>query len=137
MFSYTNGNSLGDGIRVDTIRTLIVDDDRRFRELVKVFLAKEPSIRVIGEAVNGKEAILKTRDLKPDVVLMDVRMPVMNGLDATRRIRDEMPGVNIIILTVFDLDAYKEIGRANGSGGFVLKKNLHTDLLPAIHQACD
>ena len=78
-------------------RTLIVDDDARFRRQVKEHLASEPDIEVVGEAADAHEAILKVKELKPDLVLMDVRMPGMSGIDATRQIKEDMPDVKVIM----------------------------------------
>lgn len=118
------------------IRTLIVDDNADFRRRLKEFLASEPDIEVVGEAADGQDAILKARELKPDVVLMDVRMPGTNGLDATRQLKDEMPEVKVIMLSRFDLQEYREAAKASGASGYVIKKSLIEELLPAIRGAC-
>jgi DNA-binding NarL/FixJ family response regulator len=117
---------------VRTTRTLIVDDNARFRWHVREILASEPDIEVIGEADDGQEAILRARALKPDLVLMDVRMPRMNGITATRRLKDEMPETRVIILTVFDSQEYGEAAMACGANGYVVKEFLFEELLPAI-----
>ena len=117
------------------IRTMIADDDASFRQRVKEFLAAEPDIEVIGEAADGREAILKARELKPDVVLMDVRMPGVNGIDATRRLKDEMSKLKVIILTIFDGQEYRDAATASGASGYVIKKSLIEDLVPAIRGA--
>lgn len=116
-------------------RTLIVDDDASFRRRVREFLASEPDIEVIGEAADGQEAIFKARALGPDLVLMDVRMPGLNGLEATRRLKDEMPQLDVIILTLFDLDEYREAAANSGASGYVIKKSLIEALVPAIRDA--
>ncbi len=117
------------------IRTLIVDDNASFRQCVKEFLASEPDIEVVGEAADGQEAILKARELKPDLVLMDVRMPGINGIGATRQLKDEMPELKVIVLTIFDLEEYREVAMASGANGYVIKKSLVQELLPAIRGA--
>jgi two-component system response regulator NreC len=117
------------------IRTLIVDDRADFRRRVKEVLASEPDIEVIGEAADGQEAILKARELRPDVVLMDVSMPGRNGIDATRQLKDEMPEVRVIILSIFDLPQYKEAAMAGGASSYVVKQSLFKELLPAIRGA--
>jgi len=117
---------------VQVIRTLIVDDNARFRRRVKEFLASEPDIEVIGQAADGREAILEARELQPDLVLMDVRMPGINGLEATRQLKDEMPKLKVIILTIYDLQEYREAALASGASGYVVKKSLIEELLPAI-----
>ncbi len=119
---------------MQVIRTLIVDDNAGFRRRVKEFLASEPDIEVIGEAADGREAILKARELQPDLVLMDVRMPGINGLEATRQLKDEMPKLKVIILTIYDLQEYREAALASGASGYVVKKNLVQELLPAIRR---
>ena len=117
---------------MQSTRTLIVDDDVRFRGYVKDLLASEPDIEVVGEASDGREAILKARALKPDLVLMDIRMPGMNGVNATRQLKDEMPEVNVIVVTAFDLQEYREAAIVSGASGYVVKKALVRELVPAI-----
>ena len=117
------------------IGTLIVDDDAGFRQRVKQLLASEPDIEIIGEAADGREAILRAGELEPDLVLMDVRMPGMNGVDATRQLKAEMPQLKVIMLTIFDLQEYREAAKASGASGYVIKKSLIQDLVPAIRDA--
>jgi DNA-binding NarL/FixJ family response regulator len=117
------------------IGTLIVDDDASFRGRAKELLASEPDIDIIGEAADGQEAILRARELKPDLVLMDVRMPGMNGVAATRQLKAEMPELKVIILTIFDVQEYREAAMASGANGYVIKKFLIEDLLPTIRGA--
>jgi two-component system NarL family response regulator len=121
---------------VRTIRTLIVDDNDGFRQRLKEFLASEPDIEVVGEAADGQEAILKARELKPDLVLMDVRMPGINGISATRQLKEEMPELIVIVLTIFDLEEYREAAMASGASGYVVKKSLVEELVPAIRRVC-
>jgi len=117
---------------VPIVRTLIVDDNASFRRRVKEFLASEPDIEVIGEAADAQEAILKAKELQPDLVLMDVRMPGTNGIAATRQLKDEMPELRVIILTIYDLQEYREAALASGANGYVVKKSLIEELVPAI-----
>ena len=117
------------------IGTLIVDDDASFRGRAKELLASEPDIEIVGEAADGQEAILRAREVKPDLVLMDVRMPGMNGVDATRQLKAEMPELKVIMLTIFDVQEYREAAVASGASGYVIKKFLIEDLLPAIRGA--
>ena len=117
---------------MQVIRTLIVDDNAGFRRRLREFLASEPDIEIIGQAADGQEAILRARELKPDLVLMDVRMPGTNGLEATRQLKDEMPELRIIVLTIFDLEEYREAAMASGASGYVVKKSLIEELVPAI-----
>jgi DNA-binding NarL/FixJ family response regulator len=114
------------------MRTLIVDDNARFRWRVREILASEPDIEVTGEAADGQEGVLKAGELKPDLALVDARLPRMNGITATRRLKDEMPETRVIILTVFDSQEYGEAAMACGANGYVVKESLFEELLPAI-----
>lgn len=117
------------------MRILIADDDTRFRRFVKRILSNEPYIEIIGEAGDGQEAILKAGELKPDLILMDVRMPEMNGIDTTRRPSKEMPEIRVIMLTLYDFDEYREAATAAGAVDYILKKSMNGDLIPAIRKA--
>ncbi len=117
-----------------TVKILLADDNARFRQRVKEFLASEPDIQVIGEAANGREAIRKAEDLRPNLILMDLMMPGMNGLEATRRLHRNMPTIKIIILTMFETAEFQEAAMHAGAGGYVVKKDLIEALLPAIRQ---
>ena len=120
------------------IKTLIVDDNSRFRKYLKEFLVSESKIEVIGEASDGLEAIRKARELKPDLVFLDIRMPRINGIEATHQLKEKMPEIKVIILTVFDMDEYREAAKANGADGYVIKKSLIKELLPIINSLfCD
>ena len=114
------------------VRTLIVDDNAAFRHRIKDSLASQQDIEVIGEAANGREAISKARELMPDLILMDIRMPVMNGLIATRQIKEEMPTIKIIILSIIDLQEYQEAAITDGADGYVIKAHINEELIPAI-----
>jgi DNA-binding NarL/FixJ family response regulator len=122
-------------VTMQVIRVLVVDDNDTFRRRIQEFLASEPDIEVVGEAADGEQAILKARELQPDVALMDVRMPGTNGLDATRQLREEMPELKVIMLSRFDLEEYREAARARGASGYVVKRSVIEELLPAIRQA--
>ncbi len=115
-------------------KILVVDDDRSFLNLVEKILSGEMDIEVIGEARDGEEAISKAKELKPDIVLMDVRMPNMNGLTATRKLKQIMPEVRTIILTIYDIDEYREAAINNGASGFVLKKIMRSELVKTIRE---
>jgi len=117
---------------MQTTRILIVDDNAIFRGYIKEDLASEPDIEVIGEASNTQEAMRQVREFKPDVVLMDVKMPGTNGIDATRQLKEELPNLKVIVLTIFDIEEYREAAMANGASGYVIKKDLVEELLPAI-----
>jgi DNA-binding NarL/FixJ family response regulator len=117
------------------MRTLIVDDDARFRRFVKGILSNEPDIVVVGEAADGQEAIIKAKELKPDLILMDVRMPNVNGLKATRQLKEKMPELKIIIVTLYDFEGYREAATAAGAVDYILKKTIHKKLISAIRDA--
>jgi DNA-binding NarL/FixJ family response regulator len=119
---------------VQVRRVLIVDDNASFRRRVKRFLGSEPDIEVVGEAADGQEAILKARALQPDVALMDVRMPGTSGINATRQLKEEMPEVQVIIVSRFDVEEYKEAAMASGASAYVIKKSLVEELVPAIRR---
>jgi DNA-binding NarL/FixJ family response regulator len=116
------------------IKTLIVDDNPGFLKRVRDFLAPSNKFDVIGEASDGEEAVSKALDLKPDMILMDVRMGGMNGLNATQRLKDELPEVAIIILSKYDLHEYREVAKIRGADGYVVKMNMVEELLPTIRQ---
>jgi DNA-binding NarL/FixJ family response regulator len=104
-----------------TIRVLIVDDQIMVREGFSVLLNAMPDIEVVGEAVNGREAVRQVEVLRPDVVLMDIRMPEMNGIDATREIVAADGDAKVLVLTTFDLDEYVYQALRAGASGFLLK----------------
>ncbi|MCP9958048.1 MULTISPECIES: response regulator [Streptomyces] len=104
-----------------TIRVLVVDDQMMVREGFSVLLNAMPGIEVIGEAVDGREAVARAAVLRPDVVLMDIRMPEMNGIDATREIVAADGDAKVLVLTTFDLDEYVYQALRAGASGFLLK----------------
>ncbi|MGW4159847.1 response regulator [Streptomyces sp. NPDC004788] len=103
------------------IRVLIVDDQMMVREGFSVLLNAMPDIEVVGEAVNGREAVAQVAALRPDVVLMDIRMPELNGIDATREIVAADAAAKVLVLTTFDLDEYVYQALRAGASGFLLK----------------
>ena len=116
-----------------TVRVLIVDDQSLVRAGFRMILDAETEIEVVGEASDGLEAVLAARQMEPDVILMDVRMPNVDGLEATRRLldgRDEGP--RILILTTFDLDEYVYEALRAGASGFLLKDTPPEQLVEAI-----
>jgi DNA-binding NarL/FixJ family response regulator len=121
--------------RMQIRKVLIVDDDIRFRRFVKELFSSEKALHIIGEVEDGQEAILKAKEFKPDLVLMDISMPGMNGLDATRLLKAIMPELVVIILTIHDLEEYKVAATASGAYDYILKKSLMEDLIPAIRRA--
>lgn len=117
-----------------SIRVVIADDQELVRTGFRVILSAEPDIEVVGEAGDGRQAVEVTRQSKPDIVLMDIRMPVLDGLEATRRIAsgsDTAP--RVLILTTFDLDEYVYEALRSGASGFLLKDNPADQLITAIH----
>jgi DNA-binding NarL/FixJ family response regulator len=118
---------------VNKIRVLLADDHTILREGIRALLSAQPDIEVVGEAANGREAVAKAHDLKPDVVLMDIAMPLLNGLEATRQIKKEHPEINVLVLTMHDSEEYvAQILRA-GASGYVIKEAAASDLVSAIH----
>jgi DNA-binding NarL/FixJ family response regulator len=117
-----------------TIRVLVADDQALVRVGFSGIIAATPGLTVVGEAGTGAEAVEVARRTLPDVVLMDVRMPVMDGIEATRRITagDQTPDVRVLILTTFDLDEYVYAALRAGASGFLLKDTMPADLLHAI-----
>jgi DNA-binding NarL/FixJ family response regulator len=117
----------------DAIRVLIVDDHKVVRQGLRYLLEQEDGIEVVGEASDGLEAVSAARDTEPDVILMDVRMPNVDGLEATRRILDGRDsGPRILILTTFDLDEYVYEALRAGASGFLLKDTPPEQLVEAI-----
>lgn len=114
------------------IRILVVDDNTAFREALIDFLSSRSDMEVIGEACNGKEATRKVIELKPSVVTMDVRMPVMNGLSALRAFKALGLPPKVIILTGFDIIEYREAAMAAGAIAFLEKATVVKDLIPVI-----
>ena len=117
------------------IRILLADDQALIRAGFRMLLESEPDIEIIAEATNGKEAIEHTIALKPDVVLMDIRMPVSDGLEATRAIAAQpaLSDVRVVILTTYETDEYVFEALRAGASGFLLKDTEPTDLIRAIH----
>ena len=117
------------------IRVLIADDDPRLRESVRLLIDSEPDMTVVGIAADGASAVTSAREHVPDVVLMDVRMPVMNGIDATRELLSQEAHPRVIVLTMFDLDQYVYEALRAGASGFLLKNAPPTSLLHAVRVA--
>jgi DNA-binding NarL/FixJ family response regulator len=113
------------------IRILLADDEALVRSGLRLILQSEPDIEVIGEAVDGEDAIRQTRALRPDVVLMDVRMPRLDGVEATRQLV-EAGEARVLILTTFDLDAHLFAAIRAGASGFMLKAVPPDDLITAV-----
>jgi DNA-binding NarL/FixJ family response regulator len=116
---------------MNNITVLIVDDQRLIREGIASLLDIQEGVEVVGTAVNGQEAIAKAQELQPDVVLMDVRMPVMDGITATRRLRQQ-PGCQVLMLTTFDDEEYIIKSLQAGASGYLLKDIPAADLAQAV-----
>jgi DNA-binding NarL/FixJ family response regulator len=116
----------------DPIRILVVDDHQLIRVGIATLLLPEPDMKLVGEASNGWEAITKFRECDPDVTLMDLQMPEMNGFDAILAIRDEFRGARIIVLTTYTGDAQAQRAIKAGAQGYLLKNLLHKELLQTI-----
>lgn len=115
-----------------SIRILLVDDQPLLRMGFRLILEGEPDLQVVGEASDGAEAVTQVAALTPDVVLMDVRMPGMDGLQATRAVADSGSSAKIIILTTFDLDEYAFSGLQAGASAFLLKDVAPAELISAV-----
>ncbi len=115
------------------VSVLLVDDQSLLRMGFRMVLEGEEGIEVVGEAGDGATAITMVEALRPQVVLMDVRMPGMNGIEATAEIRARFPETRVLILTTFDLDEYAFAGLRAGASGFLLKDTRPSDLVSAIH----
>jgi DNA-binding NarL/FixJ family response regulator len=113
-------------------RLLIVDDHDLMREATRSMLEGEPDLEVVGEAVNGRHALELCRQMRPDLVLMDVRMPEMDGLTATRAIKEELPAICVLLLTVYESDDYRMEGARAGADGYILKDASRQQLCEAV-----
>ncbi len=103
------------------IRILLVDDQPLFRSAIATLIAEQPDMAVVGEAENGLEGVEKAHALNPDLVVMDVEMPVMNGVEAVRLIRDQLPSIKVVMLTVSESDDHLLDAIRNGAHGYLLK----------------
>jgi DNA-binding NarL/FixJ family response regulator len=113
-------------------RVLIVDDQTLFRTGLARLLDEDPRVQVVGQAVDGADALKKVAALKPDIVLMDLKMPNLDGVEATRRIVAEHPGVKVLILSTFDADSYVLQALRAGASGYVLKDSLPQAVVSSV-----
>lgn len=115
-----------------TIRVLLVDDHKMFRDGLRSLIEQEPDIKLVAEAENGREALAQTKQHRPHVVLMDITMPELNGVDATRHIREAHPGVGVVALSMhYERRMVLDMVRA-GARGYLLKESAFEDLAEAI-----
>jgi DNA-binding NarL/FixJ family response regulator len=117
---------------MNKINVLLVDDHAIMRDGIRALLSLHDDIKIVGEASEGQEAIEKTQELSPDVVVMDVAMPDMDGIEATRRIRKQSPKVKVIILTQYDNKEYVLSAIKAGAAGYVPKRALGSELVSAV-----
>jgi DNA-binding NarL/FixJ family response regulator len=117
------------------IRVLLVDDQVLFREALHMLLSVQPDIEVVGEAANGEEALRLAAQFNPHVILMDLQMPIMDGVAATRRLQTEQPNCRVVVLTTFDDDEYVFEGLRAGAIGYLLKDSPAQKLVEAIQTA--
>jgi DNA-binding NarL/FixJ family response regulator len=120
---------------MEPIRLLLADDNADFRAAVLAFLHSQPGLAVIGQANDSRTALAQARSLRPDVVLLDVGMPDLNGLEAARLIGLDSPGIRIIMLLPIVSEEYASAALSSGAVGSVPKERLDSDLLPAIAAA--
>ena len=114
------------------IRVLIADDHRLFAETLEALLATEDRVDVVGWAKDGKDAVRLTRKLRPDVILMDISMPIMDGFEATRRIRTRQKDACVLMLTGSNARADVDLARKAGAAGYVTKDRIAAELIDAI-----
>lgn len=125
--------SVGPG---STIRLLLVDDNAEFLRVAADFLSTDPWVDVVGQARSGRDALRRVVHLDPDLVIMDLAMSGMDGLEATRRIKSQPDAPHVIILTLYDSTEYRVMAQESGADGFVAKSELGERLLPLIHELC-
>ncbi len=114
------------------IRVLICDDHTILREGIRLLLNSQPDIEVVAEAVDGRDAVEQARTVKPDVILMDIAMPFLNGLEATKQIRRDNPNARVLVLTMYESDEYVSQMLEAGAAGYVLKKVAGSELVYAL-----
>jgi DNA-binding NarL/FixJ family response regulator len=116
-----------------TVRVLLVDDDDLMRAGLAAVLSTDDTIEVVGETGRGRQSLPQARELRPDVVLMDIRMPDLDGIAATREVLSASPDVKVVILTTFEDDEYLFGALSAGASGFLLKRTTPEELIAAIH----
>jgi DNA-binding NarL/FixJ family response regulator len=116
------------------ITVLLSDDHTVVREGLRLLLETDPDIQVVGEAANGHQSVKEAKRLKPDVVLQDLAMPLLNGLEAARQIAREVPSAKVLILSAYNDDQYIEAAIEAGAAGYLMKETVGNDLLRAIRE---
>ena len=122
---------------IERVRVMLVDDDQLLRSGLRAILSSDDSIDVVDEAENGRLAVQRARHLRPDVVLMDVRMPDLDGIGATTELLKAAPATKVIILTTFEIDEYILGALRAGASGFLLKRSSPEQLIAAIHTVAE
>ncbi len=118
--------------RTSSLRIILVDDSPEFLDSAVRFLSADPRIAIVGRALNGKDALDQILQLKPDVVLMDLAMPEMNGLEVTRHIKAQPIAPRVVILTLYDTPEYRSAAEGVGADGFITKSDFGTQVLPML-----
>ena len=116
----------------ETLDFTLTPDQDAFRQRVRSLLSRQPDLQVVGEAADGQEAVSVTIQLRPAIVLMDVRMPCLSGLDAAREITTQLAETAVIVLTTYELHEYRLAAARSGVSAYVVKRSLHDALLPTI-----
>lgn len=119
------------------VNIVIVDDQQIVREGLKMILSLHEDVQVIGEAVNGAEALEMLTYTSPDVILMDIKMPIMDGIEATKLVKSKYPDIKVIILTTFNDNEYIFSGLKNGADGYILKDSGSQEIMNSIKTACE
>jgi DNA-binding NarL/FixJ family response regulator len=124
----------GGGVKVFSLRVLVVDDSEVVRRGICQILQSQADIEVICEAADGADAVRKAREHRPDIVLLDITMPVMNGFEAARRIKHELPSTLILMVSQFDSAPFQREAITAGASGYVVKSNAASELIPALRK---
>jgi DNA-binding NarL/FixJ family response regulator len=115
-----------------TLQVLLADDHKMVREGLRLLIDSQPDMHVVGEAANGREVLVQARELKPDVIVMDLSMPELNGLQATERLRSEAPEIKVVAITANEDESYLRQLAKVGAAGYVLKRSAGDELVKAI-----
>jgi DNA-binding NarL/FixJ family response regulator len=121
-------------VKTKRIRVLLAEDHTVVRQGLRLILDTSDEIKVVGEAENGRQAVTLAKDLKPDIALLDVAMPMLNGLEAIKQLRRDTPAIKVLILSSYDDDRFIDEALAGGASGYLLKHSAANDLIKAIHE---